>query len=109
MIQTRKTALSVTYADGDGVEQHVREVAAADVETFAFDAGEAITGATATLTLLGAMDDATALITNTEVATPTVDVTVAGLTRGGTYELAVVMENAAGRAWTRTLTIRCVA
>jgi len=80
-----------------------------DVETFAFDANETITAATGVLTRLDTNDDESDLITNTDVAGEIAELTVEGLTRGVTYELAVTFENAAARAWTRTLILDCVA
>ncbi len=86
-----------------------RQMADTDVETFAFDAGEAITAATGVLTRLDTNEAVDDLITNIDVATPVASLTIAGLTRGITYELTVTFENSTGRKWTRTLVIECVA
>lgn len=111
MTATRQTTLSVVFDTGDGTESYVYEVADTDVTTFAFDAGEAITEDThAVLQRLDRMDDDVSdLIVNETVETPLFRVTLSGLTRGATYELSLVMVNGAGRHWTRTLTVACVA
>lgn len=96
----RKTALSVSPA--------AIQVGSSDVETIAFDAGEAITDAMATV---GDLDVATpdTLITDVAPEPTGANVTVSGFVRGHTYELAVTFERADGRRWTRTLIVECVA
>ena len=91
------------------VDPPSRQMADTDVETFAFDAGQAITADTAAvLTRLNTGEAVNDLIANTDVEGEVASVTVAGLTRGVTYELAVTLVNAAGRRWTKTLVLECV-
>lgn len=110
MTATRQTRLSVTFPVGDTESDYVFEVADTDVTTFAFDAEQAITGASAILMRLDRPDeDVSAAIVNEAVATPEFSVTLANLTRGLKYELSLVFVNSAGRLWTRTLTLHVVA
>lgn len=85
------------------------QMADTDRESFAFDAKEAITGATAVLTRLDTMAAVPASIESVTVATPLATVVVSGLIRGITYELAVTFTRSDGRRWSRTLILECVA
>lgn len=105
----QKTALSVTYETAPGQRSFVYEMADTDRESFAFDAEGPITGATVVMTDLGSGVAVTAPIEAESHAGQIQTVVVSGLTRGVDYELAVTFENSAGRKWTRTLTIACVA
>lgn len=86
------------------------QIAAADSETFAFDAQTPITGATATLIRL---DTGAAAGTVTAGALPlagtVASAAVSGLTAGVTYLLEVTFTAAGGRRWSRTLALVCVA
>lgn len=98
----RATSLSVTPAS--------KEAAAGDRFTIVFDAGESITAVSVTATRL---DDG-AIVTATVIASAVVNidaanVTITGLVRHKTYEVAVHFTTATGRRWTRTLVIPVVA
>ncbi len=113
-IHWQKTDLSIPVTRPDGRQSYAYEVGASDRETIPFPAGEALIGITADLTVLDSGESADALIAAatlgmTEIGNDTALVTVAGLTRGVVYELAVTFENAAGRKWSQTLVIPCVA
>ena len=87
-----------------------RQVADTDRTAFVFSAGEAITGATATLERTSTTTDESDLIESTtpDLGANTATVVVAGLARGGTYLLAVTFTRADTTSWTRLLTIQCV-
>lgn len=85
------------------------QMADTDRESFAFDAGEAIVDATAVLTRLDTLATVPTSVESVIVATPLATVTVSGLIRGLTYELAVTMERSDGRKWTKTLVLDVVA
>ena len=76
-------------------------------ESFAFDAGEAITGATAVL--VDRLTRSAAGTVSSSVAGQVCDATVSGLTFGDVYELIITFTNADGITWSRTLVIECVA
>jgi hypothetical protein len=107
----RRTDLAVTPPEW--------QMADTDRETFAFDAQSPITAASVVLTRLDTMDVVGGPVTNGGPASgpiesvsingTVVNVTVSGLTRTVTYELAVTFTGADGRRWTRTLDLACVA
>ncbi len=94
------------------------QVADNDREALAFDAGEAVTLASAILrdltagTEVGPITSAqAATVAPLEVVTLAgniATVTVSGLTRGSIYEVGVTFTSAAGLRWTRTLIVECV-
>ena len=94
-----ETDLSVTPA--------VRQMGSNDTESFAFDAGEAITGAEAEL--VDRLTRQAAGTVSVSTAGEVADVTVSGLTFGNVYELVVTFTNADGVSWSRTLVLECVA
>ena len=81
----------------------------ADHTAFAFNAGEAITGATAVLTDLATLTVPTGPTALVSVSGQIATVTVSSLVRGSTYELAVTFTRSDSTAWTHTLVIECVA
>lgn len=95
------------------------QMADTDRETFGFDAQTPVVGASAVVTRLDTMEvaggpvtvggAASGVVEAVSLSNNVVDVRIAGLTRGVTYELAVTFETAAGRRWTRTLVLECVA
>lgn len=85
------------------------QMADTDRRGLTFDAGEAITGATAELTALATMTVTTGAVESVSISGTTATVTVSNLTRGETYELAVTFLRADGTRWTRTLVVLCVA
>lgn len=86
------------------------EMADGDKQAFAFDAEEAITGATAELIRLDTRQEA-GTVEGPEIGGNVATVTVSELTRGVVYELSVTFTAAASgnRRWTRTLVLPCVA
>lgn len=97
-----------------------RQIADGDRETLGFAAGEAITGANATMRRLDTGVDVQGPVASgttgndppieaVTIASTTASVVVSGLTRGIDYELSVGFETAAGRQWTRTLVLEVVA
>lgn len=82
-------------------------LAEGDVETFAFDAQEAIASATVALVRIDTF--AAAGSVSVDLSGTVVRPTVSGLTNGVVYQLRVRFKTAANREWTRTLGIPCVA
>ncbi|MDQ3541712.1 MAG: hypothetical protein M3440_13610, partial [Chloroflexota bacterium] len=95
------------------------QVADNDREALAFDAGEAVTLASAILrdltagTDIGSTSSSWVSLLNPPLESVTLagniaTVTVSGLTRGSTYEVGLTFTSAAGLRWTRTLIVECV-
>lgn len=102
--------MSTWTADGLSVQADPYPMAAPDVRVFGFDAKEAITGATATLTRWPLNTPAGTVTTGALPLAGTVaSATVSGLTYGGTYRLTVTFTKASGERWSHTLLIECVA
>lgn len=100
-MSARKTSLSVS--------PHSIEMADSDIHNLLFEAGEAITGATAEMLNQETLAVVAGVIGTVVVGTDDATVPVSGLTRGTSYELSVVFTRANGTKWTRTLAIDCVA
>lgn len=82
------------------------------VESFVFDAQQAVTVATVVLTNVATgavVASGVSVNLATPLATVTVNAPTAGLVRGEVYELEITWTNAAGRKWPRTLILECVA
>lgn len=101
MTRWQSTALSVSPPS--------LQVAAADRRALRFEAGEAITGASAAAVDLATGEDAEAIVEDVSTDADGATVTVSGLTRAHTYDLAVTFTRADTTSWTRTLALRCVA
>lgn len=86
------------------------QMADTDRRAITIDAGEAITGATATIALYSDPNVELAGIIETPITVGAQDatLTISGLTRGNLYEVSVVFERADGTKWTKSLAIRCV-
>lgn len=97
----------MAYETDLSVSPAVRQMGSADTEAFAFDAGEAISAATAEL--VNRTTRKSAGTVSASVAGQVCDATVSGLTFGDVYELIVTFTNADGIKWSRTLVIECVA
>jgi hypothetical protein len=96
----------------DGQTVYIYDVADGDRETFAFDAGQAVTAVTAKLDRVNldeSVDDVSTKIEASTLVGQVGNITVHSFVRGESYVLSVEFSNAAGRIWTRTLMIRCVA
>jgi hypothetical protein len=91
------------------VQPRPYQMADTDRVAFVFDAGETITTASAALVVLPAATAASGPTVTTAIAATGCTVTVAGLTRGVTYELDVTFTRANSTKWTRVLAIECVA
>ncbi|MDQ3223267.1 MAG: hypothetical protein M3Q75_07340 [Gemmatimonadota bacterium] len=80
-----------------------------DRRAFVWNALEAVTTATASLTRLDTKVSVSGPIETVTSAGNVVTVTVSALTRGLVYELAVTFTAQDGLRWTSTLVIECVA
>lgn len=96
----------------DGQTVYIYEVADGDRETFAFDAGQAVTAVAAHLDRINldeSVDDVSTKIEASALVGQIGNITVHNFVRGESYVLSVEFSNSAGRTWTRTLMIRCIA
>lgn len=86
-----------------------REIANTDREVLRFEAGEAITGASAHVVRLDTLAVVDGVVEAVDVDATGASVTVSGLTRGVTYEMSIVFTRSNLTRWTRTLVLRCIA
>lgn len=105
----KTTGLSMAARTVDGRVFYDLPMADTDRRAIQVDAGEPITGATASLTNLDTGLAEIAPIEGVTVNTPRATVTVSNLTRNTTYELAVTFSRLDNTRWTRTLILECVA